>query len=144
MLGFSRWKPRHLLASWVVYWAVMVGVTLGGAIRALYSVSGPNGHGSASLGVGDTGLVLNVVSGGQTIWNGATSLTAAAMWVAGPPLLLWVAWMLNRPRVRGGESAPTSASRWMGEGAAQQLSPATPDAFGAVRREDVARERRSE
>ena len=110
MLGLSRWKHRHLLAAWVTYWVALVAVKLGGAISAVAQVSGPNGHGSASAGFGDKGLTFTVVNGATTIWSGASSLGAAALWVAGPPLLLWVAWMLKRPRPDAPHAARASTS----------------------------------
>jgi hypothetical protein len=33
------------------------------------------------------------------VWSGATGLGELALWLAGPPLLLWVAWLLTRPRM---------------------------------------------
>jgi len=141
MLGISRWRHRHLLAAWVTYWAALVAVKLGGAISAIAQVSGPNGHGSASAGFGDKGLTLTVVNPGGTIWSGSSSLAAAALWVAGPPLLLWLAWMLKRPRPDAVRPATSAASRWGVDDSVRPLR-AAEEPFSAIRREEV-REPRS-
>ncbi|MEO8623776.1 MAG: hypothetical protein ABI625_22035 [bacterium] len=96
-LSISRWRPRHLLTAWTVYWIALVGVTLGSAIGAILKVLPENAKGSVSAGFGNDGLRLTVTNAGRSVWDGSVSLTAAALWVAGPPLLIWIAWLIARP-----------------------------------------------
>jgi hypothetical protein len=99
MLALGNWRPRHLLAAWAAYWAGLVLVTLGPAMLAMQKVIVPQGqHGSVNAGFSDGALNLTVVSSGTTIWHGSALLPVVAWWLAGPPLLLWLFWMLTRPR----------------------------------------------
>jgi ABC-type amino acid transport system permease subunit len=136
MFGLSRWRHRHLLAAWVAYWAALVAITLGGAIRAVLALTLPaNGHGSFSASFGDKRMVLTVVDGAATVWRGTALLSTIAVWVALPPLLLWGGWMLSRPRLsrataegRALGTMPRDASGSLGPGAAP---------FAGTPREDV-------
>jgi hypothetical protein len=97
--GLSRWKPRHLLAAWSAYWVGLVVVTLGPAIVSLLRVALPAGaKGSASASVGDAGMHLEVIRQGATVWAGSARYVPVALWLAVPPLLLWLAWMAARPK----------------------------------------------
>jgi hypothetical protein len=101
VLGLSQWKPRHLLAAWSAYWAGLVLVTLGPAAVAILRVTVPEGaKGSVSANVGDAGFQLVVKSGEATSWLGQASIASVALWLAAPPLLLWLAWLATRPRRR--------------------------------------------
>lgn len=140
MFGFSRWRHRHLLAAWVAYWAALVAVRLGGAVASVLAVSGPNGHGSASAGFGNNGVTFTVVKGTATVWAGASSFAAIALWVAGPPLVLWVVWMLSRPR-RGVTVAGAEATPLRMHDDLTRLPPA-PESFGAGQRGDKVPARR--
>jgi hypothetical protein len=100
-LGVSQWKPRHLLAAWSAYWAGLGLVTLGPAAIAILRVTLPEGaKGSVAANVGDAGFQLAVKSGEITTWFGQASITSVALWLAAPPLLLWLAWLATRPRRR--------------------------------------------
>ena len=91
-----RWQAKHLLFAWVGYWFVLALVALRPAIAMiLRAMNAPKGHGSISAGVTDGIANLTVVAKGQT-WIGTTSLTSLALWLAGPPLLLWLAWLVTR------------------------------------------------
>jgi hypothetical protein len=137
MFGLSRWRPRHLLAAWVAYWAALVAITLGGAIRAVLAVTLPaNGHGSFSASFGDKGMVLTVIDGAATVWSGTALLSTIALWVALPPLLLWGGWMLSRPRL----TRATEEGRALGTIPGEKLGPGAPP-FVRTPREDVLTER---
>jgi hypothetical protein len=97
MLTLRRWRPSHLLLAWTTYWAGLAVVGLGGALRAANRLAGPGQHGNASLGFGDGAFKVTITSGTETLWNGAVSATTLALWLAGPPLLLWVVWLATRP-----------------------------------------------
>ena len=91
-----RWRARHLLVAWIVYWVALLVVSvhsaLGAAARAL---AAPDGHGSISASVDDGNFILKITTEGQT-WTGTTSLTAMALWFAGPPLALFLVWLATR------------------------------------------------
>ena len=95
----SRWKPRHLLGAWSAWWAGLAAATLGPAARAVWEVTHlPEGQGSASLAY-DEGILTFVTSiSGTPSYTGTASLLAVGLWIAGPPLLLWAAWLASRGR----------------------------------------------
>jgi hypothetical protein len=91
-----RWQARHLLLAWAVYWVLLVLVALRPALALVArALTGPEGHGSVSANVGNGIANLNVAFEGQH-WTGSTSLTSLALWIAGPPLLLWLVWLATR------------------------------------------------
>jgi hypothetical protein len=102
MFGFlNRWRPSTLLASWVVYWVVLVLVTLGPAFAAMWKAT-HSGSGKAdfSLNFGNGLFTLVVHANGNTIYNGSASVLAIALLVGVPPLLLWGLWLSQRPRAQ--------------------------------------------
>lgn len=110
LLELRHWKPRHLLAAWSAYWAGLMLVTLGPAALAILRVTVPNGaKGSVSANFGDAGLQLVVKSGEVTTWFGQASVGSVALWLAAPPLLLWLAWLATRP-ARRHEAEPDTMS----------------------------------
>ena len=91
-----RWQAKHLLLAWAVYWVVLALVALRPALSIITrALSGPEGHGSISADVSNGIANLNVAFEGQR-WTGSTSLTSLALWIAGPPLLLWLVWLVTR------------------------------------------------
>jgi hypothetical protein len=91
-----RWRAKHLLLAWVLYWIVLVVVALRPAIAMiLRAINAPKGLGSISASVADGMATLTVLATGQT-WTGTASLTSLALWLAGPPLLLWLVWLVTR------------------------------------------------
>ena len=77
--GLRRWGPRELVASWVVYWTILLVVALWPAIMGWWRIQNTTGHGSVSLSLSWEGL--------RTAW-----------WIAGPPLLMWLVWVRTRPK----------------------------------------------
>ena len=101
MLGLQRWKAGTLLAAWIAYWAVLVGVTIGpGLLRAwrLTREPGSRVRMSASIDAGRLLLDVNDAGGAVGAWSFNTSIAAALAWIALPPLALWVLWLVSRPR----------------------------------------------
>ena len=92
----SRWRAKHLLVAWIVYWVLLIGISmrafLAGAMRAL---NAPHGLGSISASVDNGSFVLKASVGSDT-WSRTMSLTSMALWVAGPPLLLFLVWLVTR------------------------------------------------
>ena len=95
-ISLSRWRSRHLLVAWIVYWVALIlfgaHSALAAATRAL---NAPKGLGSISASVENGRFVLKATSA-SGVWYGTTSLTALALWFAGPPLLLFLLWLVTR------------------------------------------------
>ena len=95
--SLSRWKAKHLLGAWAVYWIALVLVKLGPAIvAALRVMNAPEGeHGSINAGMGDGAFNLSVVGKGVH-WAGSASVMSVVLWLCGPPLVLWLLWLVTR------------------------------------------------
>ncbi len=134
-LSLRRWKPGQLLLGWAAYWAGLVGVALSGAIGATWRATHlPDGHGSVSAGFDNATLTYTVIEDGVKTWVGTTSMTTALLWVVGPPLLLWLVWLILRERP---DAAPRSLAG--GPSGAGALSPGSaPAEEWRVRRDDRA------
>ena len=128
------WRPRHILLAWFGYWLTLAAVTLGPAITAVIRATRPDAKGGISAGMGDGGINVTVTEGGVTTWSGAASLLELALWIALPPVLLWLAWLFSRPRrgtIEGAESV-------------QRLPEPEPELFAPPRwKEPTKRERDS-
>ena len=133
MAFLSKWRPKHLLLSWAAYWVGAAAIKLSPAIIAAWRVARLEEHGGISASYGNTGLQLTITQNGATVWHGATQLGTLALWVAGPPLLLWFLWLLTRNRAE--RTAPAMTERdvplrvgrgahALGEGAAGDVRPA--------------------
>jgi len=110
-LSLRRWKPGQLLLGWAAYWAGLVGVTLSPAIGATWRATHlPEGHGSVSASFGNATLSYTVIEDGVKTWVGTTSVTTALLWVVGPPLLLWLVWLIVRQRPDSGLRSVASGS----------------------------------
>lgn len=98
----GRWRPRHLLGAWAAYWLGLFGVKLGGAVQAALHVTNLEkpAEGSMSLAIDDDVFTLLMSDTGRTVWEGAAPFSEIALWVAGPPLALWVLWLLASRRRR--------------------------------------------
>ena len=94
--SLSRWKATHLLGAWVVYWIALVFVKLGpGIASALRVINGPKDHGSINVSMNDGTFVAKVIGDGVQ-WTGSASLMSIVLWLCGPPLLLWLLWLVTR------------------------------------------------
>src|SRR5689334_1441894 len=100
MLNFlKRWRPSTLLASWIIYWIVLGGITLAPAIAAIWKAThAPDGKGNVSVSFANGLLSLVVNVNGQGIYAGAVRFITLALIAGGPPLLLYVLWLTQRPR----------------------------------------------
>lgn len=96
----SRLKVRHLLAAWAGYWAVLAAVTLTPAAIALWKVSREGAKGSANVSLGDAGLHATITLSGATVWDATVAVSTLTLWIAGPPLLLWICWLLSASSAR--------------------------------------------
>jgi hypothetical protein len=98
MLSFlRRWRPRHLVLSWIAYWIGLAVVTLTPAALAIWrATQAPPGQGNVTFGVGSNGFELAAMLNGSTIWHGSIHLLPLAALIAGPPLLIFIAWLTQQ------------------------------------------------
>ena len=102
-LSLRRWKTGQLLLGWGAYWAGLIGIAAGPAIRATWHATHlPDGHGSINAGFNDGVLTYEVIADGVKTWVGTVPVSTMLLWLIGPPLLLWVLWLMvrERPAVR--------------------------------------------
>ena len=94
--SLSRWRAKHLLGAWAVYWIGLILVKLGAGLLAAVSVmNAPEGHGKMDLSMKDGTFTANIV--GDTVhWTGSASLMSIVLWLCGPPLILWLLWLVTR------------------------------------------------
>jgi hypothetical protein len=103
-LSLRSWRPRHLLAAWCAYWAGLAVVTLWPAIAAGWRIS-QQAHGKASVFAGFNNDIINatIVDSGKTTWAGSITFVHLALLIAGPPLLLWLIWLMRASRTNNAE-----------------------------------------
>ena len=110
-LSFRRRRPAQLLLAWCTYWLGLALVVLGRPAYQVWRMSRrPGAEGSVSADVEDAVATLRVVVDGATTWSGAASVPAILFWLVGPPLLLWVLWLLLHRRGEAPEPAATPAA----------------------------------
>jgi hypothetical protein len=94
--SLSRWRAKHLLGAWAAYWIGLVVVKLGaGIVAALRVMNAANEHGTVNVGMGD-GAFNASVNGNGVHWAGSASVMSTVLWLCGPPLLLWLLWLVTR------------------------------------------------
>jgi hypothetical protein len=97
MSFLSRWRPYQLLLAWSAYWAVLLAATLGPALPAILRATHAEGnHGEINASFSNTVLSLTVKEMGQVTWTGSVHFLTAALWLALPPLALWLLWLRAR------------------------------------------------
>ena len=113
-MAFSirRLGVGHLLGAWGTYWAALAGVTLAPFARWVADLNRTAGHhASANLSLGDAGLTLTALKDNVTVYSGVAPLSQVALWIAVPPLLIWLAWLALRPSLSERAAFGTSAVR---------------------------------
>jgi hypothetical protein len=110
-LSLRRWKPGQLLLSWGAYWVGLVGVSMGPAIRATWRATNlPDQHGTINASFNNGTLSYEVIENGVKTLTMTGQLSTVLMWVVGPPLLMWIVWLLVRERpAAGGQPEALSA-----------------------------------
>ena len=97
-MAFSlrRWRARHLLVAWTVYWLALIVIGLHRPIAAVgRALNAPKGLGSITASVENGNFILKMTSQSE-VWVGSMSLSTMALWFAGPPLLLFLLWLVTR------------------------------------------------
>lgn len=96
--SIKRWGVGTLIGAWAGYWVALGAVTLAPFAKWVWDISRiPGEHGSASLSAGDAGVTLTALKDGVTVYTGVAPLTEVALWIAVPPLALWLLWLVLRP-----------------------------------------------
>jgi hypothetical protein len=111
-VGFflRRWRAGHLLIAWGVYWILLLLLGFGRELLAIWRVtSEPGTQGNISASITNAVFQLSITANDGTSLERSISLMTMLLWVAGPPLLLWLAWFLTRPRRT--EPVMTSSAR---------------------------------
>jgi hypothetical protein len=91
-----RWQAKHLLVAWIVYWVLLIGISLRSFLAAaMRALNAPHGLGSIGANVDNGTFVLKSAVGAQS-WTQSMSLTAMTLWFAGPPLVLFLVWLATR------------------------------------------------
>jgi len=95
--SLSGWRAKHLLGAWAVYWIGLVLVKLGpGLLSAVRVLNAPQSqHGTIDVKMGDGAFTANVAGAGVH-WTGTASILSIVLWFAGPPLILWLLWLVTR------------------------------------------------
>ena len=92
-------RLRLLLGLWGTYWAGLAAVALGPLVLAiLRATGGPDNTGSVTGSFSNTTLSVVVTRQGQVLYSASAHLLSIALWIAGPPLLIWLAMMLTARR----------------------------------------------
>lgn len=93
----SEWRPRHLFGAWVGYWIVALLIGIAPALPMLWRLANSGVHGKVIGAAGD-GVVSLTIATGTQLWARTLSFGALTLLVVVPPLLLWLAWVIARPR----------------------------------------------
>ena len=90
---------RLLLGSWGTYWLLLAAFGLGPlALAILRATSAPENTSSVNANFGNGVLSVTVVNQGQTTYTSSIHFLTAALWIAGPPLLAWLAFVMRARR----------------------------------------------
>ena len=97
-LNIRRWKLGQLVGVSAGYWAVLGAAALAPFSRAVYTVGRLGGERGTATGSFDNGVVtLTALKDGAAVYTGSAPLLQIALWIALPPLGLWLAWLASRP-----------------------------------------------
>jgi hypothetical protein len=80
VVPFRQWRASHLFRSWAVYWVALLAVAGWRPVVEYWRIS----HSATKHGT-----VNFTYSGG---------MLPLALWIAGPPLALFVVWLVTRSR----------------------------------------------
>lgn len=118
MFSLSRWSARRLLVAWGGYWIGLGLVALGPPAYELWTLTtGHAGKVAATAGLEDAIINVSVLRDGAAAWTGSISVAMLALWVAGPPLVMWLLWLFGQSASpHGGTGLRGSASNALDRG----------------------------
>lgn len=123
-LDIRRWGVWHLVGTSAAYWTALAAATLTPLARAVIPLAVRSGlHGSVSASAGEAGLVLSVMRDNIPVYTSTTPLLDIALWIAVPPLALWLGWLAMRP------SRTTTPAASHGSSTPHALGGAMPNAW---------------
>lgn len=109
LASLRRWRPVHLLSVWIAYWiALALVAVIPPALAFLRMPVGPGDHRSVNLAFGDGVFSASVKYLDKVMWSGSIHFLSLALLLAGPPLVLFAAWLASRRRERA-DAAPLGA-----------------------------------
>jgi hypothetical protein len=79
MISIRRWRARHLFVAWGLYWVGLLAVVSSRPLLEYWRIARSDGHGTV----------------GYSYEGGMLEL---ALWLAGPPLVLFAIWLATRER----------------------------------------------
>jgi len=93
-------RPRAVFTSWIIYWICLLIVGLGPAIAAIWNATrGPDDNkSSVNVSFGGGLFSVKVVRSGLQTYAASIHLLAAALWIAVPPLAIWLLWAMTSGR----------------------------------------------
>lgn len=110
-ISVRGWNVRHLVSASVAYWAGLAAVALAPFSIAVFPLTRLSGNrGSANASFGDAGLTLTALKDGATTYASTWPLSQIALWIAVPPLAIWVVWLAMRPSRAHAAALRASAS----------------------------------
>jgi hypothetical protein len=97
-LNIRRWTLGQLVGVSAGYWAVLAAAALGPFSRAVYTIARLGGERGTATGSFNDGIVtLTALKDGVAVYTGSAPILEIALWIALPPLGLWLAWLASRP-----------------------------------------------
>ena len=107
----SRRSWRLVLGIWGTYWALLAAYfAIPLAVAVHRATSAPSGQGNVSVSLGDKGFTVTVLLKGATIYSSTLHLVTTLLWIAGPPLLAWLAIAFATRRVARPDAVSTSST----------------------------------
>jgi hypothetical protein len=79
MISIRRWQARHLFMAWGLYWVGLLAVVASRPLLEYWRLKRSSGHGTVSY-----------------TFDG--EMLGPSLWIAGPPLVLFLIWLATRSR----------------------------------------------
>ena len=141
-IGLGRWRGRIIAGACTVYAVAVALIGFAPALVATWRFTRPSaGHGVASVSADNTLMMhIKFTSTSLPTWTGSVNLGTLLLWMLGPPIFLWLAWLASGPRHPDGARQPDGA-RHLREAFPEPVPPTRPHAESST---DHSRERQAE
>ncbi|MEO7042071.1 MAG: hypothetical protein ABI035_07415 [Gemmatimonadaceae bacterium] len=98
--GLGRWRGRIIAGACAVYAGAVALIGFAPALVATWRFTRPSaGHGVASVSADNTLMMhIKFTSTALPTWTGSVNLGTLLLWMLGPPIFLWLAWLASGPR----------------------------------------------
>lgn len=96
----GRWRSTVVASVSAVYAGVVALIGFSPALAALWRFTRPDArHGVVSVTADNTLMMhFTMTSSHLPTWTGSVNLGTLILWMLGPPVLLWFAWLATGPR----------------------------------------------